>query len=286
MPKLAALCRPCKTDADCGAVNPGALCIYYGVDGAFCGGGCAESSDCPVGYACEQASGSQGAGKQCVRKSGECSCSPRSIQDGATTYCSVKSGDGFCQGERKCEASGLSPCSAAPGGAEVCNELDDDCDGETDEEIQGPACSASNSFGTCSGFETCDGGKLSCSAPQPQAEACNGKDDNCDGQTDEGFPDTDKDGKADCLDTDQDGDGTPDPLDCAPEDKDVYPGATEVCNGKDDDCDGDTDEPDAQGCKLYYPDADNDGAGNTAKGRLCIGQPGCRSPQGRLRRLE
>ena len=42
----------------------------------------------------------------------------------------------------------------------------------------------------------------------PMSENCNGVDDNCDGQTDEGFPDTDSDGEPDCTDEDDDGDGT------------------------------------------------------------------------------
>jgi len=47
-------------------------------------------------------------------------------------------------------------------------------------------------------------------------ETCNGVDDDCDGQTDEGFTDTDADGSADCVDTDDDNDGTNDGSDCAP----------------------------------------------------------------------
>ena len=62
------------------------------------------------------------------------------------------------------------------------------------------------------------------------AELCNGKDDNCDGKTDEGF--------------DADGDGTPSCsvagklADCDDKDPAVHPGAVETCNSKDDDCDG------------------------------------------------
>ena len=91
------------------------------------------------------------------------------------------------------------------------------------------------------------------SAPEctPVDEVCNGLDDNCDGVTDDGFPDTDSDGQADCIDLDDDGDGTPDPSDCSPLDDQAYPGAPEQCNGMDDDCDGQADE--------MYPDLDGDG---------------------------
>lgn len=47
-------------------------------------------------------------------------------------------------------------------------------------------------------------------------EVCDGIDNNCNGQIDEGFPDTDGDGTADCADMDDDNDGVPDTQDCDP----------------------------------------------------------------------
>ncbi|MBD3389182.1 MAG: hypothetical protein GF416_08815, partial [Candidatus Altiarchaeales archaeon] len=69
------------------------------------------------------------------------------------------------------------------------------------------------------------------------SEACNGVDDNCDGQVDEGLT----------FDLDQDGHTTPDSCegsrdDCDDDDDTVYPGAPELCDGKDNDCDTQTDE--------------------------------------------
>jgi hypothetical protein len=49
--------------------------------------------------------------------------------------------------------------------------------------------------------------------------------------------------------------------------------AAEVCDGEDNDCDGETDEDGAIGCKLYYPDADSDGAG-IGEGKCLCKSPG------------
>jgi MYXO-CTERM domain-containing protein len=71
---------------------------------------------------------------------------------------------------------------------EVCNGLDDDCDGHIDEDFpeQGMPCGSDE--GECrQGHSVCDRGHLGCQGGvQPQSEICNGLDDNCDGQIDEG----------------------------------------------------------------------------------------------------
>jgi hypothetical protein len=54
-------------------------------------------------------------------------------------------------------------------------------------------CSQENAFGTCSGTETCNGATGNwegCTAQTPGAETCNGQDDDCNEQVDDGDPQT------------------------------------------------------------------------------------------------
>ena len=102
---------------------------------------------------------------------------------------------GVCAaGLTTCAVGGMSQCipDVAPGSiAEVCNGLDDNCDGVVDEGFSvGGVCSVG--VGGCATKSTiqCDGmGGATCPAvaTQPKVETCNGLDDNCDGVVDEGF---------------------------------------------------------------------------------------------------
>ena len=278
-PASMTLCRPCHSNDDCriNGVDLGDVCVTYGAEGSFCGSPC-ETGDCPEGYSCTAASAAEDAVSVCTLTEGECECAQWFIDVEASTECHVENELGVCTGERVCEAEGLSICSANAPATEECNGLDDNCDGQVDEETGGEECTATNELGTCLGLTTCLGGQAGCDAPQPEPESCDGLDNDCDNDVDEGFPDTDLDGVKDCMETDKDGDEVPDvddncpfvpnPLqddfdidgdgdacdldddndlvadedDCAPFAPKVYPGADEVCNGIDEDCDGLVDE--------------------------------------------
>ena len=88
-------------------------------------------------------------------------------------------------------------------------------------------------------------------------EECDGKDNDCNGITDDKFLDTDSDGTKDCVDDDIDGDGALNDADCAPLDSAIYPNASEVCDGKDNDCNDLTDDNPA--CAEWEDDWDGDG---------------------------
>jgi uncharacterized protein (TIGR03382 family) len=84
--------------------------------------------------------------------------------------------DDDCDGKTD---EGLTGCTCVPQG-EQCNNVDDDCDGKIDEGIQRPC-----GTGTCQGVETCVAGAFTgCTAATPSPEVCNGLDDNCDGLRD------------------------------------------------------------------------------------------------------
>ena len=117
------------------------------------------------------------------------------------------------------------------GAPELCNGLDDDCDGAV-----GPdeADADGDGVSTCGG--DCDDGDP---AAWPAAvEVCDLVDNDCDGDVVGAFDDTDGDDEPDCVDADDDGDGDPDATDCSSLDPAVHAGATEGCDELDSDCDG------------------------------------------------
>ena len=103
-------------------------------------------------------------------------------------------------------------------------------------------------------------------------EICDGFDNNCNLQVDEGYPDHDDDNLADCIDPDDDGDGDPDTDDCAPLDPTIFNGAAEVCDGLDSDCNGiaDDDCP-ATGIRLRQVNSVIEGSTPDLKAHMVFG---------------
>ena len=82
-------------------------------------------------------------------------------------------------------------------------------------DLDSPFCAAHSQ---CDDGDACTANVCSpggCQFPATEA-ICDGLDDNCNFLVDEGFPDQDLDGQADCVDPDDDGDGVLDENDCAP----------------------------------------------------------------------
>ncbi len=120
---------------------------------------------------------------------------------------------------------------AWPGAAAVAGDgVDQDCDGEDE-----PAVIDADGDGSPEG-EDCDDGDALVTPGRP--EYCNARDDNCDGEADEGF-DADGDGVTSCG---PDGAGGTVDDDCDDGDADRSPNLPEVCGGGDENCSGEVDE--------------------------------------------
>ncbi len=231
-------------------------------------GGCTADGECSDGVACTI--------DRCDPSSGSCSHTPDSSLCAVGEICDATAGclvrpctmDGDCSDGRAC--SGTEVCGPAqtcvggivvdcddgcaatsdlctePAGAcihapssELCNGIDDDCNGTCDEGFACclgatlPCTTSCNSAGA----QTCQGA-CAWGACTPPPEICNGADDDCDGLCDDGFPCCEGN-SVDCTTSC----GTAGTRTCMP--GCVVSACTppaEVCNGLDDDCDSMIDE--------------------------------------------
>jgi large repetitive protein len=220
-------------------------------------------------------------------------CEPvggKDIDTASTGNASVDSdGDGYTEDEDCDDAD----ASVHPGATEVCDGVDNDCDDGVDEDVLDTFYADSDG----DGFGDADTPQDACDQPPDHvpsgtdcddtddsiypsaAETCNGVDDDCDGDIDEGiggmwYPDTDDDGFGDeAL-----GEDTCDPpegwievgRDCDDTEPAAFPGAVEVCDEVDNDCDGDVDE---DVTTTFYQDVDGDGYGESSATTQSCGQP-------------
>jgi hypothetical protein len=173
-----------------------------------------------------------------------CSC-----VDGQTQSCytgdPATKGVGICKaGTMTCTGGKWGTCSGeVKPTTEKCNGLDDNCNGTIDEGNPGGGANCSTGKpGVCgAGKTSCVNSTTICNQlVQPSAEVCNGLDDNCNGSTDEGNPES---GKS-C--------NTGKPGICGPGTTQCQGGAVtcvqnqqpqpEICDTIDNDCDGAIDE--------------------------------------------
>jgi hypothetical protein len=189
-----------------------------------------------------------------------CSQVPQAVQpafDGVLYDRIDKDGDGSFAGT-DCNDS---DSSIRPDATELCNDIDDNCDGVIDEGVRGTyhRDADGDSFGSPTDLiSSCarpdgyvendaDCNDLAAEANPDGEEVCDGLDNDCDGNTDDipGYwPDEDGDGYGTPGDPMSECDPMPDGYapnqsDCDDGDPTIYPDAPEIClDGLDNDCDG------------------------------------------------
>ena len=132
-------------------------------------------------------------------------------------------------------------------GSDMCNGVDDNCDGDVDEDVTPRSCFAVCTGTLVPGTRTCGNGDYGTCNPISVSEACDGLDNDCDGSIDEPFTSganalgvscsagqgaCERSGVFACSD-----DGARTECDAVP-----GTGSSETCDGVDNDCDGVTDD--------------------------------------------
>lgn len=235
---LGELGSPCQSNSDCKS----GFCIE-GFEGFICTIQCYD--ECPQGYVCRGMLLGQDLVSLCV-PFGASLCKPcksdaqcsggRCLPFGSQSYCGLDCSFQTCPEGYECkDFDGGKQCYPSNGSC--------DCRPKNAGEIR--MCVHENEYGRCFGIETCepDKGWTGCTALTPAPEVCNGKDDDCNGITDELWPEVGAVctvGTGECkrvgtFECSSDGRGTV----CS-----ATPGSPEpeLCDGKDNDCDGLIDE--------------------------------------------
>lgn len=197
--------------------------------------------------------------------------------DGQTRSCYTGAADtrnkGICKdGKQSCSGGKWqSTCTGQTLPAnETCDGQDNNCNGQTDEGNPGGGqyCKA-NGTGACGdGTTVCENGKLVCKSSTPSSpEVCDGKDNNCNGQIDEGNP-----GGGKSCNTGQSGACSTGSTQCVNGKEICQPvgqPSQEICDNQDNDCNGQIDDGLSRNCYTGSPNTNGVGPCRGGK-QICI----------------
>ena len=191
---------PCDEPGDCLT----GLCVDHMGD-SVCTIVCVE--ECPDGWVCQQIGAGPDAMFACISPythlcrpcadGNDCQAAT-GVEDVCVAY---GNGGSFCGAD--CSTTGVCPegyvCQAAVtvegGQVTQCMPMEGECTCSAKAVKLGltTPCLVENEFGVCPGLRTCgEEGLADCDALVPALEECNGVDDDCDGQTDDQFEDTEQ----------------------------------------------------------------------------------------------
>jgi hypothetical protein len=230
----------------------------------------ASEADCtdPNDYNCDGSVGFEDADSDGFAACEDCDDANADINDDAIEIC-----DGL---DNDCDSDIDSDDSSLDGALTFYGDSDGDGYGGT--QYQAEACEAPPGYVT--NADDCD--DLDAASHPGASEVCDGADNDCDSDVDEGvgstwYADDDGDGYGNGAVSQQSCDAPSgyvgNAQDCDDFSAATSPAAYEICDGTDNDCDGTTDEDDAINASTWYVDADGDGYGASTGATIACNQP-------------